>query len=582
MAEDRVDRRLAAILAADIAGYSALMGTDEARTVRDLKGHQVVVLPMVGEFGGRIIDTAGDGILAEFPSVVNAVKCAVAIQSKMAERNDAIELDRRMQFRIGINIGEIIYDQARIYGEGINVAARLENSAEPGGICISSKVYEEISGRIDLAYQDIGDQQLKNIARPVRAYRVHLDSVAPTAAPAPALPDKPSIAVLAFTNMSGDPEQEYFADGISEDIITALSKISQLFVIARNTSFTFKGKAVHAKEVSKSLGVRYILEGSIRKAGNRVRITSQLIDGVTGGHLWAERFDRDLTDIFAVQDEVTREIVSVLALNLTKGEQQRAANEQTDNPEVYDYFLRGREQLRRDTKEGNRHAQEMLQRAVDLDPNFAPAYAFLAHVFLRDYLNQWSELPALSLERAYELASRAVMLDDSDPYAHWALGAIYLWMRRHDEAISEQERAISLNPNFADGHRALGLVLHYSGRSEDAVRCFDRCIALDPYHEDLVLHFQGQAHFQLGRYKKAIGFLKRRLIRNPQTDISRVLLAASYGHLSRIEEARAEWKEVFRINPDYSLLHRRNVLPYKNPADFELLMEGLRKAGLGD
>jgi adenylate cyclase len=331
MAKERLERRLSAILAADIAGYSALMGADEARTVRDLKGHQAVVLPMVGEFAGRIIDTAGDGILAEFPSVVNAVECAVAIQSKMAERNAAIEPERRMQFRVGINIGDVVYDEARIYGDGINVAARLEGIAEPGSICISSKVYEEISGRIDLACQDIGEQQLKNIARPVRAYHVRLDSIAPTAAPAPALPEKPSIAVLPFLNMSGDPEQEYFADGMTEDLITDLSKVSGLFVIARNSSFAYKGRSVKVQEIGRDLGVRFVLEGSVRKASNRVRITAQLIDAGSGGHLWAERFDRDLTDIFSTQDEVVEKIVGALAVTLTHGEEQRLRRRGTGN-----------------------------------------------------------------------------------------------------------------------------------------------------------------------------------------------------------------------------------------------------------
>ena len=299
MPEERMERRLAAILAADIAGYSALMGADEARTVRDLKGHQAVVLPMIGEFAGRIIDTAGDGILAEFASVVNAVKCALAIQGTMAERNAAIEPPRRMQFRVGINIGDVVFDDVRIYGDGINVAARLENIAEPGGICISGKVYEEINGRIELACEDIGEQQLKNIARPVRAYRVHVNGIA-TSAASP-LPDKPSIAVLSFQNMSGDAEQEFFTDGITEDLITDLSKVSGLFVIARNSSFVYKGRPAKVQDIGRDLGVRFVLEGSVRKAANRVRITAQLIDATTGGHLWAERFDRDLTDIFATR-----------------------------------------------------------------------------------------------------------------------------------------------------------------------------------------------------------------------------------------------------------------------------------------
>jgi tetratricopeptide (TPR) repeat protein len=305
-----------------------------------------------------------------------------------------------------------------------------------------------------------------------------------------------------------------------------------------------------------------------------------LIDGETGGHLWAERFDRDLTDIFAVQDEVTQEIVSALALSLTEGEQQRLTGEHTDNLEAYDCFLRGREQWWRFTAETNAQARTLLERAVELDPNFAPAYAFLALAHMHDYVNQWSAALSRSLERAHELAQRAVALDDSLPYAHFASGIIYLWMRRHDEAIGEAERAISLDPNFANGHIGLGFILNYAGRAEEALACIDQGIALDPYHPDIYLHFQAQAHFQLGRYEEAIGILKRRLIRNPDTDISRVLLAASYGHLGRNEEARAEWQEVFRVNPDYSLEHRRKVLPYKNPTDFEPLVDGLRKAGV--
>jgi len=339
MHEERMERRLAAILAADIAGYSALMGADEARTVRDLKGHQAVVLPMIGEFAGRIIDTAGDGILAEFASVVNAVKCALAIQGTMAERNAAIEPPRRMQFRVGINIGDVVFDDVRIYGDGINVAARLENIAEPGGICISGKVYEEINGRIELACEDIGEQQLKNIARPVRTYRVRVNGIATSAA---LLPDKPSIAVLPFQNMSGDAEQEFFTDGITEDLITDLSKVSGLFVIARNSSFVYKGRPAKVQDIGRDLRVRFVLEGSVRKAGNRVRITAQLIDATTGGHLWAERFDRDLTDIFATQDEVVQKIVGALAITLTPVEERRLRRRGTTNVEAYESWLRAR------------------------------------------------------------------------------------------------------------------------------------------------------------------------------------------------------------------------------------------------
>ena len=382
--------------------------------------------------------------------------------------------------------------------------------------------------------------------------------------------------------MSGDAEQEYFADGISEDTITALSKLSQLFVIARNSSFTFKGRNVNVQEVGRSLGVRYVLEGSVRKSGNRVRITAQLIDATTGGHLWAERFDRDLTDIFAVQDDVTQHIVGALALNLTEDDQQRIATEQPDNLEAYDCFLRGREQLWRFTREQNNQARELLQRAIELDPKFAPAYAFLAVTHGLDYINRWSTSPSTSMEQAEEFATRAVALDDRNPYAHWALGIINLHLRRHDMAIREAKRTISLAPNLADGHEILGNALHYSGRSEEALACFDRAMALNPFYPDIILHFQAQAMFQLGRYEEAIASLKRRLVRNPGTDVSRVLLAASYGHLGRFDEALEEWQEVFRINPDYSLEYRRKVLPYKNPDDFELVVDGLRKAGVVD
>ena len=322
-------RRLAAILAADIAGYSALMGADEARTVRDLKGHQAVVFPLVSQFGGRIIDTAGDGILAEFASVVNAVKCAVAIQSKMADRNAAIEPERWMQFRVGINIGDVVYDEARIYGDGINVAARLEGIAEPGGICISSKVYEEITGRIDLTFQDIGEQHLKNILRPVRAYRIRVDGIAQAAARMLALPDKPSIAVLPFQNMSGDPEQEYFADGMVEEIITALSRVRWLFVIARNSTFTYKGQPIDVKQVGRELGVRYVLEGSVRRAGNRVRITGQLVEASTGAHLWADRFDGSLEEVFELQDRIATGVAGVIEPTLQVAEVARSATRQT-------------------------------------------------------------------------------------------------------------------------------------------------------------------------------------------------------------------------------------------------------------
>ncbi len=589
MGEQRVQRRLAAILSADVVGYSRMMERDEKGTLVRLKSlRREVFQPKIKQHGGRIFKTTGDGALVEFQSAVDAVESAIEIQRAVAARNEHLASGLRLTLRIGVSLGDVIVEGGGdLYGNGVNVAARMQILAEPGGICISGNVHEHVGKALDVGFEDLGNQNVKNLDRPIRCYRVHpkVGREACTGAQvdsAPQTPDKRSIAVLPFQNMSGDREQEYFADGISEDIITALSKISQLFVVARNSSFMFKGKSVRVQEASSSLGVRYILEGSVRKAGNRIRITAQLVDGITGGHLWAERFDRDLTDIFSVQDEVTREIVSALALNLTEGERQRLGSEHTDNVEAYDCFLRGREHWWRQMKEPNKQARELLQRAVELDAKFVPAYALLASAHVRDYSNQWSEAPQLSLERAHEAASRAVALNDNYPYAHWALATVYVWMRRHGQAIREAERAISLDPNFADGHVVLGFALLYAGRPEEAIACFDRGIALDPHFRDIQLHFQAQARFQMGRYEEAIGFLKRRLVRNPDTDISRVLLAACYGHLGRLDEARATWEELLRINPNYSLEHRRKVLPYKNSGDFELLVDGLRKAGLLD
>ena len=380
--------------------------------------------------------------------------------------------------------------------------------------------------------------------------------------------------------MSGDPEQEYFADGISEDIITALSKLSQLFVIARNSSFTFKGKSVLVREVGKDLGVRYVLEGSVRKSGNRVRITSQLIDASTGGHLWAERFDRDLTDIFAVQDDVTRQIVAALSLNLTQGDRRRLMAEHTDNMEAFDGFLRGRELWWRHAKEPNVQARELLQRAIELDPNFAPAYAWLAAAHVNDYVSGWSASPSRSLELALEAGTRAATLDERYPYAHWALAMINLWMRRYDAAIRAAENSIALNPNFADGlqqPRRDPALCRPVGGGDSLFRALDGAGSYLPGNGAA---FPRSDVFQLGRYEEAAAVLKRRIFRFPDTDASRVLLAAAYGQMGRLDEARAAWREALSVNPDYSLEHRRKVLPYKNADDFEAVVSGLRKAGL--
>jgi len=442
-------------------------------------------------------------------------------------------------------------------GDGVNIAARLESVAEPGGICVSEDAYRQVRDRVKETFVDLGEKALKNIARPVRVYAAPILSPGAEAASRHppgerTAPPRASIAVLPFANMSGDAEQEYFADGISEDIITALSKLGQLFVIARNSSFTFKGRNVHVGEVAKSLGVRYVLEGSVRKSGLRVRITAQLIDATTGGHLWGERFDRELTDIFAVQDDVTAHIVSALTLNLTAGDRQSIAAERTDNQEAYDCYLRGRELFWRQVKEANRGAQALLRRAVELDPRFAPAFAFLAAAQVIAYVNEWSDPQAQTLEGAEKAARLAVQLDERNPYALWALCMACSTTRRHDQALSVAEKAIAFNPNYADGHTTLGVVLYYAGRSEEAVKCFERAVALEPYFPDLWLHFRAQAAYQLGQYPEAVTLLKRRILRNPETDSSRALLAAAYGQMGLVEEAREAWRELMRVNPAFS------------------------------
>jgi adenylate cyclase len=583
-------RKLAAILAADVVGFSRLAGVDEDRTLARLRTlRSDLIDPTIAVHHGRVVKRTGDGALVEFRSVVDAVRCAVEIQNAMVERNAGVPSHRRIEFRIGVHLGDVVEEaDGDLMGDGVNIAARLEGIAAPGAICLSEDAFRQVRARLDLAVSDLGQTQLKNIAEPMRVYSlaVGLPAEAKPAAQVrlvekkPAAPEKPSIAILPFQNMSGDPEQDYFADGISEDIITALSKLSQLFVIAPNSSFTFKGKNVHVQEIGKTLGVRYVLEGSVRKAANRVRITAQLIDATNDGHLWAERFDRDMTDIFAVQDDVTGQIVAALSLNLTRGDRERMAAEQTGNMEAFDCVLRGRELWYTHTKERNAQARELFLHGSELDPGFAAAWGWLAAAHINDYVSQWTASPSRSLELGLAAAERAVALDPQLPGAYWALSFANLWMRRHDEAIRAAETMLAHNPNDAEGHNALGVILHYVGRSAEALPCFERAMALNPLCPDMWLHFQGQTYFQLGRYEEAAAVLRRRIFRNPGTDASRVLLAATYGQMGRLEQAREQWGEALRVNPDYSLEHRRKALPYKDPADFEAIVEGLRKAGV--
>src|ERR1700738_4441794 len=583
MAEERVERRLCAILAADIAGYSTLMGADEARTVRDLKGHQAVVLPMVGEFGGRIIDTAGDGILAEFPSVVNAVKCAVAIQSSIAERNAANEPERRMQFRIGVNIGDVISDEARIYGDGVNIAARLEGIAEPGGICISDDAFRQVRDKLDIYFQDAGEQQLKNIARPVRVYQLRPGMAAPDGKASSgglALPDKPSIAVLPFQNLSGDEEQEYFADGMVEDITTGLSRIKWLFVIARNSSFTYKGRAVDIKQVGHELGVRYVLEGSVRKAAGRVRITAQLIEAGTRTHIWAERYDRAIDDIFAVQDEITISTVAAIEPNLRQAEIERAKRKRPDNLDAYDLVLRATPFSDTGMPEAALQALPLLQRALALEPNYALAHgqAALCHELLFVRAGRLEENRINAIHHGHA----AITLGPDDARA-LVYGGIAIGLVEHDRPLAQEafETALAISPSAAWAYLWGALILGWGGEAENAIEWGERGIRVSPFHPwiSAALHSMFLGHFLRGRYEEATTAVRRAIRSKPGFSISHMMLAASLVKLGRIDEAKTASERVLALQPNFSSSGQCAAIGCV-PALATPLIEALRAAGL--
>jgi adenylate cyclase len=576
-----MERRLAAIFAADVVGYSRLIGVDEEGTLERLKGHRRELIdPAIAEHQGRIFKTTGDGVLVEFASPVKAVRCAIDVQQGMAGRNADVPKEQRIELRIGINLGDVITDDDDIYGDGVNVAARLEGIAEPGAVYVSGAVRDFVCDRPEIVLEDLGERSLKNIAKPVRVFRIKAPVGAPQTAGPPSVPDKPSIAVLPFMNMSGDAEQEYFSDGMTEDLITDLSKVSGLFVIARNSSFAYKGRSVKVQDIGRDLGVRFVLEGSVRKAGNRVRITAQLIDAGSGGHLWAERFDRDLSDIFSMQDEVMEKIVGALRVTLTPGEERRLRQRGTTNVEAYESWLQAREALSRSTRESAAQARAMHRRAIELDPYFAAPHAGVALTSIAEYSSGWATDPAQALDEAERWARRAIELNDQEPVSHMALGSVLMWRRDLDGALAEFRRMISLDPNFAQGHAATGMVLTFAGRPADALEAIAAAMRLDPYYPSILLHFLGLANFGLERYETAVQQLVERIVRTPGTDSSRVVLAACYGHLGRAEDARAAWAELLEVNPEFSLTQRARVLPYKDAGDFQRIVEGLAKAGL--
>jgi adenylate cyclase len=578
------NRRLTAVLAADVVGYSRMMGADEAGTLAALKLHRERVFdPAVAAHRGRVVKLIGDGALVEFLSVVDAVNCALTIQRAVEQQ--AKPGGNAIVLRIGINLGDVIIDSDDIYGDGVNVAARLEPLAEPGGICVSTVVHESVGNRIDAVFEDAGEIAVKNIARPLRIWKWRPEgepiSLPSDAAP-PTAPEPASVAVLPFANISGDPEQEYFSDGITEDIITDLSKVSGLLVIARNSSFAYKGKNIDIRTVGRELGVRSVLEGSIRRAGNRVRITAQLVDAGNGAHVWAERYDRDLTDIFAVQDEVTREIVDALKIKLAPAEAANIASIPTKSLEAHDLVLRGREFLFGENKnrETFDHAERCFKRALELDPDYAQAYASLAWAYQYDYQNRWSADPEGALVRAAENADAAIKKDPKEAFGRAIAALVAVWTRDLDRGAIEAGLALSLNPNLTLGYSILAAVQLYSGRPIEAIPIFERAIRLDPVHDQQYLHFLGMAHLLAGHYETAVAVLKQRILRVPRTDFSRAVLASALGHLGESDEARRVWAELKEINPKYAFTEHFARLPFRRQEDVAKIAEGLAMAGI--
>ncbi len=627
MAEERAKRKLSAILSADVKGYSRMMEEDELSTVRTLEAYRKVMSNVILKYRGRVVDSPGDNLLAEFASVVDAVESAVEIQKELGIRNVELTENRRMEFRIGINLGDVIEEGDRIYGDGVNIAARMEGLAVAGGISVSGTVFEHIKGKLTLGYEYQGDQTIKNISQPVKVYRIlteleavgkvivkegigplkqrwislaavaaviivmggvviwqfyfRFPSVAldPVAKVTFSLPDKPSIAVLPFDNLSGDPKQEYFSDGMTEDLITDLSKISGLFVIARHSTFQYKGKSVDVKTIGRELGIRYVLEGSVRKADNKVRINAQLIDATTGGHIWAERYDGDLEDIFALQDEVTQKIVAALAVRLTDDEQNRLIDKYTNNMEAYDFFLQGSDYLNQQSQTGNLQARQMFEKAIEVDSKFALAYAINGRTHLMEWTMGWSK-NSRPVEAAFELAKKAIALDDSLPDGHALLGDVLLWKKKYEQAIVALKTAVILGPNDADMLAGFAAALSWAGRPSESIGLIKKAMRLNPRYPIWYLWTLGHAYFLTGQHDPAINRFKSILNRNPNFMPAHVYLTSIYIQQGRDEEARIEAAEVGRLSPHTSLEDWKQRLPYKDQSVLNRLIDSLRKAGL--
>ena len=636
MAPDNLKRKLTAIMSADVKGYSRLMGEDEEWTLRTLNTYKGLIQNLVGEHRGRVVASPGDNVLAEFASVVDAVECAVEIQQVLRAKNALLPETRKMDFRIGINLGDVIEEGDSIYGDGVNIAARLEALAEAGGICISESAYQQIENKIPLRYDYLGEHAVKNIVKPVKVYRARIEpegafsqvieenkpgrirlsravlagialvviagaaalyqfAIRPSAPRmevaskdkmALPLPDVPSIAVLPFVNLSGDPKQEFLSDGITEDIITVLSRAPNLFVIARNSTFTYKGKPVKVKQVSEELGVRYVLEGSLQKSGDQVRITAQLIDALTGHHLWAERYERDLKDLFALQDDITLKILTAIRVKLTEGESASMSEK------YYQKYFKGKQGLDCYVKlmeaskyigrniESSKVAQRLAKEVVETCPEIPSGYVMLGWAEIGDYWLNYEKSSRESVEKAIAMAQKALAMDDSIAQAYSLLGHLYGLKREYDKALAEGERAVALEPGGAMVHAFYGSSLNITGRNEEAIRMFQKALRLDPVGSSSLYTRFGTAFWHLDRFEDSVSSFKKALKRAPDNIFAHICLTAVYSMIGREQEAHAEAAEVLRINPNFSLDAYAKRLPYKHQSDNDKIVDALRKAGL--
>jgi adenylate cyclase len=629
MNTERAKRKLSAILSADVKGYSRLMGEDEVATVRTLKEYREVMSKLIKEYRGRMVDSPGDNVLAEFASVVDALECSIEIQKLLKRKNAALPDNRKMEFRIGVNVGDVIEDEDRVYGDGVNIAARIEGLAEPGGVCISGSGFEQVRNKLPLGYEYLGEHTVKNIVQPIRVYRVLMEPEtagkvigekkpkrtqwrwaavvavvlvagalalwnfylrSPPIEPASRekmafpLPDKPSIAVLPFANMSGDSKEDYFSDGLTEQIITSLSMVPRLFVIARNSTFVYKGKAVKVQTVAEEQGVRYVLEGGVQKSQDRVRITVQLIDAIKGIHLWSERYDRELKDLFALQDGIVRQIMTALQVKLTEGEYASAAAGSTSNLKALECYWRSVEHDNRWSEEGNAAARQWAEKAIELDPNFAAAWAILGHTHFMDLTFFGGKTPAESIKRAEECAQKAISINESNAAAQALMGGIRQSQGRWDEGLEYAEKAVAINPNDPRAVFILAVHNYYFARFDEAIALTEKAMRMSPYYPAVYLSLQAASYVGAGRYQEAVKACELMLDRSRKGEIyplfAHVYLAEAYVGLGQLDKARAQAEEVLKIDPKFSLEREKRLTAFKDPVYGERSLAALRKAGL--